>query len=223
MPLKEKIIKVAPISGNIGIIFISVCFFVALLNYNNSNYNYSIFNHFISELGHTGNSQLYYIFSLGLCVGGPLLGLFIMGLGFHLDNKIGYIASVIGVISSIACVFVGVFPADIYLRPHLLSALTFFYGNLLATIIFSIAIYTDQKNKIPNWYIIPSFLVVTAGFIFLSLPKDSVIEFFKDRNAYIRPDYWANPIFEWLVFFTLALWIILIARHLKIYNESNSN
>ena len=145
--------------------------------------------------------------------------MFIMGLGFHLDNKIGYFAMGIGIISSIACFFVGIFPADLYLKPHLLSALIFFYGNLLATAIFSIAIYTDRKDKIPNWYIIPSFFVVAAGFIFLALPKDSIRAFFKDRDAYIRPDYWANPIFEWLVFFTVALWIILIALHLKKYHS----
>ncbi len=213
--LKEKITKIAPVCGITGVLFISICFLFAALSYENTRYDYSIFNHFISELGHTGCSPYYYIFSAGLCLGGIMSTILLAGFSFYLGNKIAKVGLFTGVISGTACFFVGVFPADTYLYPHLLAALTFFFGNLITAAIFTMSIYTDKEEKIPTWYVIPGLVVVIIGIIFLSLPTESVAEFLKDREAYIRPDYWMNAIFEWLVFFSLSIWLLIISIFLK--------
>ena len=42
---------------------------------------YSPLNHWISELGEVAESELHLAFNLGLIVGGPMLALFLVGLG----------------------------------------------------------------------------------------------------------------------------------------------
>lgn len=216
---KAKIIKFAPILGLIGIGFVSLCIFLVLLSYHDTKYTYSIFNHFISELGHTTYSPFFWAFSLGLIVSGPFLAIMIMGLAYQLDNKVGYWAMRIGIVSGIACFFVGVFPANLALAAHMVAALTFFMGSLLTTALFSIAIYLDKDGKVPNLYIIPSSVVVIIGTIFLSLPTEAVAQFLKDREGFDRPEFWINPFFEWLVFFSLAAWVVLLSLHLRKKNQ----
>ena len=216
---KETIIKYAPFAGLGGIGFLLLCILVVLLTYQDQKAAYSIFNHFISELGHSTYSPFYWAFSIGLCVAGPMMAILMMGLAYHLDNKVGYWAMRVGMFSGIACFFIGIFPADLFLKPHLIAALIFFFGSLITAMLTSIAIYLDKADKIPKWYIIPSLIVVINGVIFLSLPTEMMAEFLKDREAFDRPAFWLNPFFEWLVFFSLALWVVLIAFFLRKVNS----
>lgn len=212
---KEKVIVYAPNLGFTGLILLSASLLLVGLTYEKGHYHYSIFNHFISELGHSISSPFYLVFSAGLCVAGPMLTILIMGIGYHLDSKIGYWAMRVGIVSGIACFFVGIFPADLMLMAHLIAALIFFFCTLITSSLFSVAIYLDRGNKIPLWYIIPSLLVVVIGAIFLSLPTEEVAEFLKDREAYVRPDLWLNPFFEWLVLISLGFWMLLMSLFLK--------
>ena len=207
---QSNLIKIAPIAGLLVLLIISVCFSFTIATYQDERYAYSIFNHFISELGHTQGSPYYYFFSFALCSAGIGCAIMLTGLHSYLDSKISSIALFFGLISSLACFMVGVFPADTQLRPHLLAALVFFVGNLITAGLFSWAI-TKNEQSIPIRYALPGFTVFIIGIIFLALPTESVVEFLKNREAYIRPIYWANAIFEWLVFFSLMVWIAVIS------------
>lgn len=212
---QEKIHRFAPKAGIAGSCFVSLMFIIAMLAYHNERYSYSVLNHFISELGHTSDSPLFFLFSLGLCVGGPLLMILIIGLGLALNNRFGNYATKVGIVSCIACFFVGVFPADILLAPHLVAALIFFFGALITAFLFTISIYLDKGQTIPQWYLLPSLFVVICGAIFLGFPDERMVEFLNDRENFDRPFFWGKPFWEWMVFFSLILWILLTALFLR--------
>jgi len=210
----ETKLHLAPAYGSVSILFLISTMIFAAYTFDGYYHCYSIFNHFISELGDTNQSPFYWVFSLGLCISGPLNILLIIALANHLDNKFGHMAKSVGIVSGMAGFFVGIFPADILMLPHLVAAIVFFVGTLLAVGLFGLAIFLDNKGKIAKWYAVPSFFTSLTGIIFLTLPNQLVREFLFDKQEFTRPEFWINPFFEWLVFFSLAIWIILIAHHL---------
>ncbi len=214
----EKKIHLAPIYGFVSILFLIFTMIFAACTFDGYCHSYSIFNHFISELGDTDQSPFYWVFSLGLCISGPLNILLIIALANHLDNRLSHMAKSVGIVSGMAGFFVGVFPADILMIPHLVAAIVFFVGTLLAVGLFGVAIFLDNKNKMAKWYAVPSFFTSLTGIIFLGLPNQLVREFLFAKQEFSRPEFWINPFFEWLVFFSLVVWIVLIAHHL--YHEN---
>lgn len=218
-PLRSKIATYAPISGFLSVSILLLSIIWVLSTYQSEQASYSIFNHFISELGHTIDSPFYLVFSIGLCLSSILFVFLLLGLSFHIDSLWARRAMRIGILSCIACFFVGVFPGNTWKYAHLAVALTFFTGSLIAVAMFGFAIYTDPKNTMSNWYIIPSLVMVVNSAIFLLLPSASVKEFLADRAAFQRPDLWLNPFFEWMVFFSMMLWMFFISRHLYFYNK----
>ena len=211
----QKIQQIAPKAGFVGTLFLCFALIVTIFFYDDPAYQYSILNHFISDLGNTKVSPCFWLFSLGLCVGGPCLGILIVGIALQLNHKIGYAALVVGLISCVACFFVGIFPADVALAAHLIAALIFFFGALITAALFSVALALDKTGNIPKIYILPSLLIVINGAIFLALPPESVREFLKNKDAFQRPDFWINPFWEWLVLFSILIWAIALSRFLK--------
>ncbi len=112
---------------------------------------YSLLNHFISELGMTNESQLARVFNIGLIVGAPILGIFIIGTRGVIPSRVGGLARVLGVVTAAGRALVGVFPADLGgeggLMGHGLSAITFFFGGCVTVGIFSLAIIFRRSNE----------------------------------------------------------------------------
>ena len=74
----------------VATLLILICFAVAMYHYQNARYSYSIFNHFISELGHTEGSDYYISFSIGLCIASLSLIVYLTMMENILNEEITY-------------------------------------------------------------------------------------------------------------------------------------
>lgn len=175
---------------------------------------YSPFNHFISELGQRGVSQLEPLFNIGLMIGGLLFALFMLGLGMYIKKLSAYIASGLGVITGIACGLVGVFPMN-NMHIHVPVAMVFFRGGLITILFFTLIFLFDTQKKISKWMIIPGGITVLAFAAFLFIPK--MLGYATGTSLSVpdvRPAFWLNPFLEWLVFVTVICWIISLSWYL---------
>lgn len=166
---------------------------------------YSLTNHFISELGWTRVSPLAIFFNSGLVI--CCLAYFPMMwmLGREIRTRLGYIAMISGFLMLGAGAAVGFLPLDA-LKPHLIAAFVFFWAFLITAVLFLLAF-------MPRWNRNPSRSMVVVGCIsaavllsFLIFPKDSTIRFIKDPAGFERPDFWGLVILEWSVLFSVYLW-----------------
>src|SRR5437868_2966238 len=78
---------------------------------------FSIRDHFISELGEVGTSQLAQLFNATLMASGAIVVGFMVGLGLHIANRWAIAAASLGIISGVSCMLVGVIPMN-NLPPH---------------------------------------------------------------------------------------------------------
>lgn len=193
----------------VATLLILICFAVAMYHYQNARYSYSIFNHFISELGHTEGSDYYISFSIGLCIASLSLIVYLTMMENILNDRFSKYGKYIGILACISCFMVGLFPADTHLKPHLLFALIFFFGNMISCLFYGISIFKSNTQKLHIWTGILPIITAVCSFIFLILPKEEVRIFLKDRHNYDRPDFWIHPIFEWSVLIGLLTWILI--------------
>ncbi|MHA1638408.1 MAG: DUF998 domain-containing protein, partial [Candidatus Thorarchaeota archaeon] len=73
---------------------------------------FSIFNHFISELGELGVSEFAMMFNIGMILAGIAYIPFMIGFGIYLENIFGKIAGLVGVFCSVSIILVGIFPMN---------------------------------------------------------------------------------------------------------------
>ena len=178
-------------------------------------------NHFVSELGEIGVSHLWIIFSIGLIIGGAFYLLFMIGLGFYIENIIAKIGMLLGSFSAIACILVGFFPMN-FLVPHYLAALSFFMGAMLTILVFTLAIAIQKEPKIPKLFIILG-LVVFGIYMALNTIDFSTIGENLDMGTggiINRPAVWNLAIIEWAAVLAVSLYLLLIAVYVYL-NERN--
>ena len=177
--------------------------------------SYSALNHAISELGQVGVSRLAWAFNWGLIVGGVLLAVFMLGLGAFLENRVAYVASAVGVFSTLACSAVGVFPMN-HLQGHIAAAMSFFGSGMLVVLLFSLAIAVDRKRKTTKWFALPGALALLSLTQFLFLPRGDMpqgTDLFNDPSAWTRPAVYAPAVAEWMVFVVLVGWVVLASLY----------
>lgn len=171
---------------------------------------YSPFNHFISELGQGGVSQLAVVFNAGLIGGGLLLIPFMLGLGAYLDNPVAWLSGAAGVVAALCCSAVGVFPMN-DLIPHMTAAMGFFRSGMVTIALFSLAIALDRRRKLSKWWVLPGVLVTACFATFLLLPRTGrSTEQFQNFQGLIRtrPGWWWMAISEWSVFVAVLGWVV---------------
>lgn len=201
--------------GIIGSIIILFALFIPQIGYKGrQGENYSILNHFVSELGELGVSHLALVFNIGLFIGGLFYLLFMVGFGKFIENKIAKVAMVIGIISSICSSLVGVFPMN-YLVPHYIAAMGFFFGALITILVFTIAILVQKNGKIPKLFSIPGFLVAVVyvwmlSYMFSGNTSDLTVNFTS------RPDIWIVPMLEWAAILSVVGYLLLISLYINI-------
>jgi hypothetical protein len=216
-----KLLYSAPRLSLIGLFILLLCITISAYYYQAES-TYSIGSHFISELGHSVDSPYYWVFSIGTIVAGFTTGYLILAMGSLLDSKLGWLFTIIGLISSAGCIAVGLFPANLFKMAHLYAALIFFWGSLLDCLIFVIILFYDASKKLPKWFILPSILMVVNTATFLALPRDQIRLFLMDQTNFVRPEFWYHPFFEWMVFFSVILWLICINSYLFLYNGNKN-
>ncbi len=179
---------------------------------------FSLLNHFISELGEKGISTGAHIFNGGLILASLILLPFIFGLGLHLTNIWGILATIAAVITALACIAVGMFPMN-NLSSHVVSAMVYFRSGLAMAILYTIAILTQPDGHVwvPKWSIIFGILAILTYASFLALVRggSALSEVDQRLNAQEdhppRPRFWALPAVEWSIFFSTMIMFFAIA------------
>ena len=181
---------------------------------------YSIFNHFISELGSQRFSTNQLIYNIGVVAAALGFAVFTYGLRFFCNSKTAIYAVNIGVVSSVLCVGVGLVPED-YRYPHLILAFTFFCMMTLAVTLFSISILREKENPFPKYLGLHGLLVPLAFAFFLAMPKHLMAAKRIEGALFERPQIWWLPFMEWCLFFALTSWIMLIS--LRMFDIARQN
>lgn len=179
------------------------------------------FNHFISELGFIGVSNVAWLFNYGIFLGGLLLSIFMFGLGGFIKSKLSTISSIFGIIACWLGASIGLFPMN-DVNSHIIIALSFFLLSTFTMLLYSIAIYLDSYKTFPKLLALYGILVVLAFIVFLFNPLDtSAVKFAESFTAEnianldnIRPQIWGVAILEWISVLSIIVWVILISTYI---------
>lgn len=214
--------KIAPFAGLATcLILYSVIFFAAIAYVGQQGQTYSVFNHFISELGSTQFSARYIIYNSGIVCGAITFGLFVYGLSAYANTKLSRISVFIGVFSAVLCMGVGMVPED-HRVPHLILALGFFFMATLSVSIFSWSIVKEVQNPFPSYTAIHGFLIPVTFGLFMSMPKDLMATKRSAGPLFERPEIWWLPFLEWIVFALMTTWILVMSVEMLQLQQSET-
>jgi hypothetical membrane protein len=202
----RQIGTIAASAGIVGSSIIALVCIVAAIAYTGSQgQRYSPLNHWVSELGQTGVSELAGVFNAGLIIGGACFVVFMLGLGWLRQSRLGWTYAAIGAIAGVAGAFVGIYPMN-NLDLHGIAALTFFDLGWIAVGLASIDFVRTPDERFPRWLAVIGGLTVIAfvGFLAVLLPLLSGAGL---AAPDVRPDVWIVPILEWAVLAGILLWV----------------
>ncbi|BDS13540.1 DUF998 domain-containing protein [Aureispira anguillae] len=203
--------KIAPYAGiTTCLILYSVILIAAIPYQGQQGEAYSIFNHFISELGSTRFSINHFIYNNGIIISSLGFAIFTLGLATYSASKTNKIAVVMGVCSSVLCVGVGLVPED-HRIPHLVLAVSFFSLMALSTTLFSWSIWKENNHPFPRHTAIHGFLIPFVFVLFMSMPKELMAVKREAGPLFDRPEIWWLPFLEWMIFLTLTSWILVVS------------
>ncbi len=205
--------RVGYIAGFVGAIIITLGALITALNYTGADGEaYSIFNHYVSELGHTEISQLSLLFNLSLIVGAVCLGihLFCVALGFNGGQR--WTLEVFAVIAGVFGMLVGFFPMNVS-SIHYYVAVIFFLSAGLYVGFFTAHAWGDPHNR---WLAYLGFPMLLSVIVLLI---SGVIDFTVGGNsmstaATARPGFLLITFSEWLTIITLIVWVAVMSIHL---------
>ena len=180
---------------------------------------YSVFNHFISELGEVQVSRLAALFNLGLILCGVSFVIFSIGLGFNLSTLWGWLAAGAGVWAGSSCALVGLNPMD-NLDPHMKAAMSFFRSGLVTMLLFGMAFVLQREGSqlLSPWMSLLSLIgaaVYGAFLLRMGKPREDAEDLEEpalDPDAIEeRPRFWLIAILEWAIFFVTIFWFLGVA------------
>lgn len=179
--------------------------------------HYSFLNHFISELGNTKYSGHAYFFNNGMMLAGLPIAFFMVGIYTLLKSRIRYTFLITGLITGVLCTLVGYYSSDRF-DIHIKIAMAQFNTMLFSSLLFSIAVLREGSSSyFARWVAYAGALPVLLIAIFLSMNytfRDDIKSGHIHYILYHRPAFWAVPFTEWMVFFSLIVWILLICGYL---------
>jgi hypothetical membrane protein len=177
---------------------------------------YSLFNHFISELGEVGISKNARVFNTGMIMGGILFLPLMVGLGLRLNSIFGWLGTTFGLAAAISATLVGVFSME-RLTPHRRAAMTFFRSGLLTVLFFTIAVFTQsgEQKIIPPSLNIIGIIALACYSTFLLTVRNKMDK--NEKPNYIldpqqqpdRPLVWRSAVLEWSIFFSTLVWFVM--------------
>jgi hypothetical membrane protein len=172
---------------------------------------YSIWNHFISELGDPRFAPHYRLFNLTLIIGGLLLIPFIVGWGLVLDSIIGNISIGMGICVAILCSLIGIFPEHKE-KEHFNIAGLFFLGMTILILLVGIALIYAEQTHFPKWVFFINLIPCICSAIFIidtfRLPKWEYLRTYRPWEwDPERPKFWRNPFLEWVAFLSMMGWL----------------
>ncbi len=195
--------------GLVSVAIIGIASVVAAIPYRGSaGEGYSPLDHYISELGEVGQSQLAAWFDIALIVGGAGLAAFAILLGGRMSGRLRYLFLLFAVVSGISGTLVGVFPMN-DLRVHRVVAGLFFETGWLMVLVFCIWLARGGSG-FGRWLLIPGAVAVVAslGFILVYAGADGGSAF---AAPTVRPAISAITVMEWAALITLLAWFVAVA------------
>jgi hypothetical membrane protein len=203
--------KTAPFAGLATcLVLYSVIIIAAIPYVGQQGETYSIFNHFISELGSTRFSVNHLIYNSGVIFAAIGFGLFTIGLLYYVKTNLVRVAVAIGVISSFFCMGVGLVPEE-HRWAHLILAFSFFCLMTIASTLFSWSILKEKENPFPKYTAVHGFFITLFFTLFICMPKGLMAIKRTEGPFFARPEIWWLPFMEWLIFFALTSWIFIIS------------
>lgn len=221
-------------SGFAGASFIFLGILVSALFYiGRTGERYSFCNHFVSELGEVGVSELAAAFNGGLVVGATLLTFFMLGIAWLMKNWLGWLCGLSGLITGLSGMLVGVFPMS-NLLPHIKVAMTFFNNGQITMLLFSLAVLFNRRPWFCKQLAIPGLITFSFFVLFLNMPMSfggspdietatinlNDIETAMRSQLTDRPRVIPLAVFEWLIIGGLMAWILITSLHLWRYQRS---
>lgn len=166
--------------------------------------SFSIFNHFVSELGELGVSEFAMMFNIGMILAGFTFIPFMIGFAIYLENIVGKIAGLVGVFTSVSIILVGIFPMN-YAMEHTTVAMSFFFSGMIMVVLWAIAILIQKEPKIPKYMSLGGLInfVIFALFLFGNWGSLS--------DVMTRPDFHMIPTLEWGIYFAIIGYLLLIS------------
>ena len=153
-----KLFKNYYLAGIFGVVLISLGSLITAVFYTGTHgEDYSPLNHYISELGQYGVSQLALVFNFSIIFGCLLLTFFMVRLGSYIGGKFGIFFSVTGLIAVVSGTLVGVFSMN-NMQYHVPVAFTFFRTALLCSILFSGYVLFVKQSKFKKVTSIPGII-----------------------------------------------------------------
>ena len=177
---------------------------------------FSLANHFVSELGEVGISELAWLFNAALVIGGLGILLSFIALASYLHGWFRWLVLVLGLITGVSATLVGFFPMN-QLEIHISIALAFFNTGWMVTGAFSFYVLFAKQSRFPKWLAIPGMIAAVA-FIAFSTYNDSFMDSFRDGTSSLseilgaaRPAFWGLAALEWVVVLAVLLWVALVS------------
>jgi len=180
------------------VVWVLIFHLISIILYNDP--NYSLFTHYISDLGASTSGSVQF-WSVNMIVGSPirvLIGLYLLGLLAKrgANEKSIKITAYIILVGAIGSIIIALNPHDTSRAFHLIGAFTYFIGVVIAqTFFFKMEL---RAEEIPRYLPFISILVVLVYFTFLSLEILVLATgFFREIACFS----------EWMALFSLMAWL----------------
>jgi hypothetical membrane protein len=226
---QKRLLAVTAIAGFCGTSLLALGSLITALAYSGRKGEpYSLLNHFVSELGELGVSELAWLFNGALLIGGLCLTVFLIGLALYLRPRwFSILFGLVGVITGISGALVGIFPMN-NLAPHAKVAMMFFNMGLVATLLFSLYVAFSRQRKFPRWMLIPGLLTTAffVGFLFYPQPDAPPTEDMLESAVRLmanRPAVWPMAILEWGVIISILVWALTVSLYLWAQSKTSQS
>ncbi len=205
--------RLTVLPGYIGAgVIIFGCVVAALGYVGTGGEHYSLLRYFVSELGHTQESELSAVFNSCLFIGGIFSGVFMLGVGLSFRWIAGYAFAIAGVVVAGGGALVGVYPMDVNLPMHRQVALLFFQGSLVLMGAYSLLVLLPGQRVYPRWMAFTTLPMIVSNAILLRIIFSSGVSALAKPEGG-RPEFWPVTVAEWGVIIFLLLWVLLVSYY----------
>jgi hypothetical protein len=200
--------------GLIGPLVIALGSLITALGYTGvEGQAYNPINHFVSELGEIGVSELAVVFNTSLIIAGFFNTFFMIALAARIRSWLRYPLAILGLAAVVCGGLVGVFPMNV-LDSHILFALGFFNLGLLVALAYSLVFLFGKNHPYPRWLSIPGFFNTATFLVFNNFPSqfEEGVDFHEGMQGLFsnRPDFIPLALMEWVVILGILVWFIML-------------
>jgi len=214
---KSRLSRLTVYCGLLGPLVIGLGILSSALGYTGAEGQaYALPNHFVSELGQQGVSDLAVIFNASLILGGILNSIFLAALALQLKGWLRYPMILLGLGAALSGTLVGFFPMN-NLQFHIFFALAFFNLGMLVSFIYSLLFLIGRGGPFPRWLALPGLFNTAAFLVFNNFPSqfDEGVDFQEGMQGLLsnRPEFILLAALEWIVVLGILAWFLMLALY----------